>query len=116
MSVRDQEENDIVFNLKALQEKRKSNGQKVWLGGSRASPSSPWQWTDGSDWGWQKWEPTQNEPNGFPDNRDVEQHCLQMYFGMDPTTDGIGRDDRQGFWNDNICHIKRPFICEKNKN
>ena len=96
-----------MFNLKTVQEKRNS-ARLVWLGGSRASPSSPWQWTDGSDWGWQKWEPTQNEPNGF----DYVENCLQMYFGYD----GMDPDDRLGFWNDHPCHNKHPFICEKNKN
>ena len=105
MSVRDQEENDIVFNLKALQEKRKSNGQTVWLGGSRASPSSPWQWTDGSDWGWQKWD--QGEPNNL---QNVE-NCLEMLVRWVP-------DSKLGFWNDHFCDrgaYKQPFICETYK-
>ena len=39
--------------------------KRVWLGGSRANTSSPWQWTDGSDWGWQKWDEWDDgsEPN-----------------------------------------------------
>ena len=111
MSVRDQEENDIVFNLKTVEEKRDSVSEEtrlVWIGATRVSPAFPWQWTDSSDWVWQKWEPTKNEPDGV----DLAEYCLQMYFGYD----GVDPDDRLGFWNDHPCHLKHPFICEKNKN
>ena len=104
MSVRDQEENDIVFNLK------RNSVRSVWLGGSRASPSSPWQWTDGSDWGWQKWD--QGEPNNLQD----DENCLEMYVGMDHFPPR--QHDKLGFWNDHFCDdtdYKQPFICEKKK-
>ena len=112
MSVRDQEENDIVFNLKALQEKRKSNGQKVWLGGSRANTSSPWQWTDGSDWGWQKWDEWDDgsEPNNLLlEGEDNGENCLELYIDH-------WIEDRTTTWNDEQCNFNQPFICEENKN
>ena len=105
--MRDQEENEIVLNLKTLQETKNVSAGAVWLGGSRASPSSPWQWTDGSDWGWQKWD--QGEPNNLQDY----ENCLEM-FVREWVPDG-----KLGFWNDHFCDdtdYKQPFICEKNKN
>ena len=101
MSVRDQEENDIVFNLKTLQENRNS-ASTVWLGGSRANTSSPWQWTDGLDWGWQKWN--QGEPNNLMlAGEDNGENCLELYI-------------RTTTWNDEQCDFEQAFICEKNKN
>ena len=102
MSVRDQEENEIVLNLKTLQETKNVSAGAVWLGGSRASPSSPWQWTDGSDWGWQKWN--QGEPNNLMlAGEDNGENCLELYI-------------RTTTWNDEQCDFEQAFICEKNKN
>ena len=102
MSVRDQEENDIVFNL------IKDSVRAVWLGGKRRSLVDQWQWTDGSEWSWQKWD--KGEPNNLQGYG--TENCLEMYIDF---------QDRGGSWNDNQCenkwpYPKHPFICQKYKN
>jgi len=102
VSVRDQKENDIVFNL------IKDSVRAVWLGGKRRSLVDQWQWTDGSEWSWQKWD--KGEPNNLQGYG--TENCLEMYIDF---------QDRGGSWNDNQCenkwpYPKHPFICQKNKN
>ena len=49
---------------------RAADGNWVWLGGSRDSNESQWQWSDGSTWGFTKWQPATLLLDGRPDGYD----------------------------------------------
>ena len=92
VSVRSQEENDLVFSMK-------SNSSKLWLGGRRAcSECEDWIWSDGSDWTWQHWDSSELNNLGGGEN------CIDM-----------GHHRARDTWNDWGCNNNLPFICQKYK-
>ncbi|XP_059403948.1 ladderlectin-like isoform X2 [Carassius carassius] len=66
-----------------------------WIGGYDAVSEGTWLWSDGSKLDQEIWAP------GQPDNSNRNEHCLMM--NNQPSSN----------WNDNPCHIKKPYVCVK---
>jgi len=88
VSIHSEQENAFVItNL---------NKQNAWIG-YNSMYSGEFQWTDGSDVGYQRWDP--NEPNGG----DKQEDCVEVY-------------GETGGWNDRSCDQPLTFACKKPKN
>ncbi|XP_052407491.1 galactose-specific lectin nattectin-like isoform X1 [Carassius gibelio] len=66
-----------------------------WIGGYDAVSEGTWLWSDGSKLDQEIWAPSQ------PDNTNRNEHCLMMNY--QPSSN----------WNDNPCHVKKPYVCVK---
>ncbi len=75
----------------------------AWMGASQdasaCEPGCGWQWSDGSPWKFQDWDPQSGEPNDggccWPSNEDVGEF-----------RSGNGR------WNDNLSSVALPSLIE----
>ena len=65
------------------------DGRLAWLGLRRASDSSPWVWTDGSDYDYENWY------GGSPDW--YGETCATVNWGDEGEWTGRGCDDRYSF-------------------
>ncbi|XP_036418583.1 macrophage mannose receptor 1-like [Colossoma macropomum] len=90
-SVRNQTENQQIYTAgQALQY------EHCWIG----LFSDSWKWSDQSTSSFRYWAP--NEPDDDGEN----QYCAAVYMTTPAAV---------GFWHDENCEHKFPFICRKNK-
>ncbi|XP_016311935.1 galactose-specific lectin nattectin-like [Sinocyclocheilus anshuiensis] len=70
-----------------------SSSRSYWIGGYDAVSEGTWFWSDGSKMNFKLWNP------GEPNNQKHVEHCIEMNYGA------------TGFWNDQECTDKVPFVC-----
>ena len=96
VSIRDQAENDFVF------ERFHSTVGKHWLGGHATCPGcDDWTWTDGSVFSFTNWVGPEPNNSGGPED------CIEM-----------GREDYYFLpdkWNDWLCTNINSVVCERSK-
>ena len=61
----------------------------AWIGGRKKAENDPWQWADGSDWGFSEWQ--NGKPNGWP------WRCANM---------------NKKKWSDFKCASEQSFLCQ----
>lgn len=71
---------------------------RIWIGLSRTSSRSEFNWKDDSPLDYSNWN--EGEPNN---HLDTEENCVQM----------LERRSVLGEWNDAPCRLKFPYICKK---
>ena len=69
-----------------------SRGNFIWIGGSDEFKEGVWRWSDGSQWGYQRWQ------TGFG-NEGNHTNCLLLMASRNE-------------WWDYSCNLKNPFICK----
>ncbi|XP_026181160.1 ladderlectin-like isoform X2 [Mastacembelus armatus] len=72
-SVRDKDEYAAIQNVILSASK---DSKKAWIGGSDAQQKGSWFWADGTPFIYTNWSP------GHRDNKDGNQNCIQMNFGV----------------------------------
>ena len=96
VSIRDQAENDFVF------ETFHNSVGKHWLGGHSTCPGcNDWTWTDGSEYSFTNWASEGGEPN----NSGGPEDCIEM--GRYPSS--------PDHWNDWGCSNADTVVCERRK-
>ncbi|MBN2499055.1 MAG: hypothetical protein JXR96_30980 [Deltaproteobacteria bacterium] len=65
-----------------------------WIGYNDRGTEGTWVWEDGSQPGYENWDPSNDEPNGG-----TAENCAEVYDN--------------GRWNDRRCDRDRPFVCER---
>ena len=99
VSIRDQAENDFVF------ERFRRSMDRFWLGGhATCSGCNDWTWTDGSVFSFTYWDV--GEPNNAPTpQRKGPEDCIEMGY----------YDTRPDQWNDWGCNNTNMVVCERSK-
>ena len=94
VSIRDQAENDFVF------ERFHSSVGKHWLGGHSTCPGcDDWTWTDGSQFSFTYWAGPE------PNNAGGPEDCIEMgWYASSPDQ-----------WNDWSCSNTNTVVCERSK-
>ena len=94
VSIRDQAENDFVFD-------RFGRWGLFWLGGhATCSGCDDWTWSDGSDFSFTYWD------QGQPDNGvTFPEDCIEMGHRMYTPAS----------WNDLECNLYNDVVCERKK-
>ena len=94
VSIRDQAENDFVF------ERFHSLVGKHWLGGHSTCPGcDDWTWTDGSQFSFTYWAGPE------PNNAGGPEDCIEMgWYASSPDQ-----------WNDWSCSNTNTVVCERSK-
>ncbi|KAH9490402.1 C-type mannose receptor 2 [Bulinus truncatus] len=88
ISIHDDRTQSFIFSLMI----RQKPISPIWLGLNDASVESRYQWSDESPFDFTLWS------RGEPNSLSVSEDCTEML----PT---------DGKWNDNNCHVVRPYIC-----
>uniref|UniRef100_A0A4W5LPP2 C-type lectin domain-containing protein n=1 Tax=Hucho hucho TaxID=62062 RepID=A0A4W5LPP2_9TELE len=85
--INSREEQTFLFNLHL----------RAWIGLTDSATERTWKWVDGTSLTTGYWG------KGQPDNKGQED-CVEIYYGQ---------DDPVKTWNDDNCHKKHDWICEK---
>ncbi|XP_039536285.1 ladderlectin-like [Pimephales promelas] len=83
--------NDEYMLIQNLVRYETGGSTRAWIGGHDAVQEGFWLWSDGTKMNFQTWSP------GEPDN-DGYEHCIEMNYNY-------------GNWNDDSCHVTKPFVC-----
>lgn len=65
-----------------------------WIGANDLTTEGTWTWVDGTAWSYTNWW------GGEPNNKGNED-CGEINY--------LGRGAK---WNDHLCYLQKPFICE----
>ncbi|XP_065935450.1 galactose-specific lectin nattectin-like isoform X1 [Magallana gigas] len=92
------EENEFIRNNLL---RTSDDNPKFWTGGTDADVEGNWIWsmTGKPFTTFESWKT--GEPNN-DDYRGKEEHCLEFIRTLSKP------------WNDSVCNLTKPFICEKN--
>ncbi|KAI4904661.1 hypothetical protein NFI96_024000 [Prochilodus magdalenae] len=95
VSIHNEYENKMV---KALIHAYDSMENPTWIGLSDCQKTNGWIWSDGTKFGYSKWNP--NEPNHY-----TGECCGQINWKSETTA--------QKDWNDIPCKNLYPFVCAR---